>query len=136
MDTAPGRLAWLTLTPDELRYLDVAAVVGAALGGDESLFASLGTKVSAQSRNRFGAVRLTHAEIQALGPAFKAVMDELRAWGGEPRSATVATAIRERFDSPERPLDAAILAQKVQAFRVKIGLQKGWTKSGGIPAED
>ena len=123
-------------------WLDVFLVNGAPLPGysdPQPLYPALyrnkgdGTfeEVTAQAGLRFASVRFSNDELKALGSPFKQVLDELKRWGSAAKDPGLRDVLVERrpelSDSPEA---AALLAQKVQALRVRTGRQKGWTKPG------
>ncbi len=135
--TTPGRLAWLSLTPDELRLLRVVAALGLAPEADAAgergrTLEALRARLEKQSRSPFPAVRLTAPEVEALGPAFRALLDGLRRLrrGETDRLPSGARELLAEHmpQAAEDPEKAALEEQKVKALQVKVGLQKRWVK--------
>lgn len=125
-----GRLARLAFSGEELELLGLA-VAAALASGPSPVYEAIDEKVTAQAGLRFASVRFSNDELKALGSAFKQVLDELKRWDGAAKDPGLRDLLVERqpelSDSPEA---AALLAQKVQALRVRTGRQKGWTKPG------
>lgn len=135
--TTAGRLAWLSLTPDELRLLRAAAAQGVAIeaeaGGETGrMIEALGARLEKQSRSPFPSVRLTASEVAALGPAFRALLDGLRRLRRNETDrvpSSVRALLAEHMpEAAEDPEKAALEEQKVKALQVKVGLQKRWVK--------
>ncbi|MBI2911056.1 MAG: hypothetical protein HYY05_02860 [Chloroflexi bacterium] len=135
--TTPGRLAWLSLTPDELRLLRAAVAQGLAHQADAAeeqglTLAKLNERLEKQSRSTFPAVRLTAAEVEALGPGFRAMLDglrRLRRSGAASLPASTQAVLAEHLpEAAADPEKAALEEQKVKALQVKVGLQKRWVK--------
>jgi len=135
--TTGGRLAWLSLTPDELRLLRAAAAQGLAIEAEASgakgrLLEVLSARLEKQGRSPFPAVRLTAPEVEALGPAFRALLDGLRRLRrSDPGALSPASqgVLAEYLpDAADAPAKAALEEQKVKALQVKVGLQKRWVK--------
>ena len=135
--TTPGRLAWLSLTPDELRLLRAATAQALAMEADAQAergqtLTTLKARLEKQTRSPFPAVRLTAAEVEALGPGFRAVLDGLRKrqkGGGEALSPAQRQIQAEHLpEAAEDTAKARLEEQKVKALQVKVGLQKRWVK--------
>ncbi len=125
-----GRVAWLALSGEELELLGLA-VAGALASGPSPVYQTIDGKVAAQTGRRFASVRFSNDELKALGSAFKQVLDELRSWDGAAKNPGLRDLLVER--RPElagSPEVAALMAQRVQALRVRTGRQKGWTRPG------
>lgn len=127
-------MAWLSLTADELQILAAVTRVGRLRG--EDMLDRIAANVERQARSRFGAVRLSNEEIQALGGPFKTTLDGLKQWGSPDLGPLLADALAQGFPGLEEgTAQPSILVQKVQALRVRIGLQKAWTRQPK-PGED